>query len=413
MKPFFSRFSAGIFDLLLFALYITGWTKFPHLWLFWLFVIPLWIELCWQLKGSPGKVLFGIGIAFPSRGNVYLRELLGKSLTYAFCGFGLIPILFPQRRALHDYIANTDVDRLERAKRLVDAFRIAGAAVAALALAAVFYGSKSTTTPTTNAVASTSPASTTPQAPWKPSDAMPAVMTINVYQGNELSAQGSGFLVTSDGKGVTNVHVLTDCDRAEVELGDGRKFPITAILAYDPAQDVALFQIGHAATPFPKLTLGTGDDISVGDKIVVIGSPEGLNNTVSEGILSARRAGDPGEPGAPGSTPLLQLSAAISPGSSGGPVFDAAGQVVGVAQSQLEEGQNLNFAIPIEDVLPLLNAPAQNLTPRAFNVQLKNGPQRTTPPQESAQQQAPSAPQRSVPRQQEPTDAHPVGTIVH
>jgi S1-C subfamily serine protease len=413
MMPFFSRLSAGIFDLLLFALYITGWTKFPHLWLFWLFVIPLWLELCWQLKGSPGKVIFGIGIAFRSRGNVYLRELLGKSLTYALSGFGLVPILFPQRRALHDYIANTDVDRLERSKGLVDAFRIAGAAVAALALAAVFYGSKSTTTPATTAVAATTPASTTPQAPWKPSDAMPAVMTINVYQGNELSAQGSGFLVSSDGKAVTNVHVLTDCDRAEVELGDGRKFPITAILAYDATQDVALFQIGHAATPFPKLTLGTGADISVGDKIVVIGSPEGLNNTVSEGILSARRAGDPGEPGAPGSTPLLQLSAAISPGSSGGPVFDAAGQVVGVAQSQLEEGQNLNFAIPIEDVLPLLAAPAQNLTPRAFNVQLAQGPHRSTPSQESAQQQAPEAPQRSAPREQEPTDAHPVGTITH
>jgi S1-C subfamily serine protease len=161
---------------------------------------------------------------------------------------------------------------------------------------------------------------------------------------------------------VSNVHVIGSGDRAEVELEDGRKFAVTEVRAYDMAQDVAIFKIGNAvpgaaAGALPKVPLGSSDSLNLGDKVVVIGSPEGLSNTVTEGILSARRGGE---------QPALQVSAAISPGSSGGPVFDEAGRVVGVTQSQWEEGENLNFAIPVEVVMMLLKKPDMNVTTQKF-----------------------------------------------
>jgi S1-C subfamily serine protease len=189
---------------------------------------------------------------------------------------------------------------------------------------------------------------------------MPAVMTINVYRRGQLQAQGSGFFIDTNGSAITNVHVLRDGDSAQVLLADGRKFPITSVVAFDEARDLTLYKVGTGNQSFPKVTLGSSNDVNVGERVLVIGSPEGLNNTVSEGILSARR------PKTSDEQALLQVSAAISPGSSGGPVFDKAGGVVGVAQSTLEEGQNLNFAIPVEAVIDLIHAPAMNLTPAAF-----------------------------------------------
>jgi len=161
---------------------------------------------------------------------------------------------------------------------------------------------------------------------------------------------------------VSNVHVIGSGDSAEVELEDGRKFAVTDVRAYDMTQDVAIFKIGNAtpgapAGTFPNVPLGSSDAVSIGDKVVVISSPEGLSNTVTDGILSARRGGE---------QPALQVSAAISPGSSGGPVFDEAGRVVGVAQSQWEEGENLNFAIPVEVVTMLLKKPDMNVTTQKF-----------------------------------------------
>ena len=191
-------------------------------------------------------------------------------------------------------------------------------------------------------------------------------MTIHVYRGKgkDEYAQGSGFLVDGQGTAVSNVHVIGAGDRAEVELEDGRKFPVTDVRAYDMTQDVAIFKIGMPANPqqgtaaaFPTVLLGSSNGLQLMDRVVVISSPEGLNNTVTEGILSARRGGE---------QPALQVSAAISPGSSGGPVFDEAGRVVGVAQSQWEEGENLNFAIPVEVVTMLLKKPDMNVTTQKF-----------------------------------------------
>jgi len=185
----------------------------------------------------------------------------------------------------------------------------------------------------------------------------PAVMTIYVYRGKDLYAQGSGFLIDDSGTAVTNVHVLKDGDRADVELGDGRKYHVLSITSFDLDQDIALFKVGVSSLPFPHLELGDSANVQIGDKITLISSPEGLNNTVTEGILSARRSGK---------RSVMQVSAPISPGSSGAPVFDTTGHVVGVAQSQFRSGQNLNFAIPINVVTSLLGQAPMDISMADF-----------------------------------------------
>jgi S1-C subfamily serine protease len=161
-------------------------------------------------------------------------------------------------------------------------------------------------------------------------------------------AQGTGFLVSKDGRILTNYHVIAQGSSAVVKLPDGAFFLVDGVLAFDKARDVALIK-AHG-DDFRTLALGNSDQLGVGDEVVAIGSPEGLESTVSNGIVSAIRADE--EKGK-----LLQISAPISHGSSGGPLFNMAGEVVGITSSGIEEGENLNFAIPINDAKKLLLSP--------------------------------------------------------
>ena len=177
-------------------------------------------------------------------------------------------------------------------------------------------------------------------------------MTIYIYDGRgKTVGQGSGFVLSSDGICATNFHVLKDAYSADAKLGDGRIFHLLAIHAYDSERDVAIFQLGRRtskgverASDLPFLTLTTAD-AQIGERIATIGSPEGLSNSVADGLVSAIR----GESG----RKYLQISAPISPGSSGGPVFNLKGEVIAISSFQLVEGQNLNFAIPVEEVSKL------------------------------------------------------------
>jgi len=353
------RLLAALCDLLIATTFFLLWGWMTHAsgsvlgWLLCsvIFVV-LWMEACWRLCGSPGKAMFNLGVSYRSRGTVYLRELVGKAATWLTGGLGLLPIFSSQQRALHDYIANTDVSRIPNASGLVDAVRIGFAAVVGGLVVLAFVGEKNSPSETASAPA---------PAKLNLGDSSKAVMTIHVFRGKDEYAQGSGFLIDGQGTAVSNVHVIGSGDRAEVELEDGRTFAVTDVRAYDMTQDVAIFKIGTlgAATTgaFPIVPLGSSESLNIGDKVVVISSPEGLSNTVTDGILSARRGGE---------QPALQVSAAISPGSSGGPVFDETGHVVGVAQSQWEEGENLNFAIPVEVVNTLLKKPDMNVTTQKF-----------------------------------------------
>ena len=161
-------------------------------------------------------------------------------------------------------------------------------------------------------------------------------------------AQGSGFLISKDGRIVTNYHVIRSGTSAIVKLPDGAFFPVDGVLVADPEQDLAIIK-AHGEN-FHTVELGDSNRVQVGDEVVAIGNPLSMESTVSDGIVSAIRAIDQ-EGGK-----FLQITAPISPGSSGGPLFNMEGQVVGITTMYLKGGENLNFAIPINALSHLLHS---------------------------------------------------------
>lgn len=178
----------------------------------------------------------------------------------------------------------------------------------------------------------------------------PAVVTITAYDSKGTAiGQGSGFFVSEHGEILTNHHVLEGAASAEAKMSDGSKDPIDAVLADDPDSDLTkVMVIEDDKTPFLQLSQ---EPAEVGERIAVIGSPLGLEHTVSEGIVSAipeeRQEVEEAMPA------TLQITAPISEGSSGSPVIDMRGNVLGVATAYFQKGQALNFAIPLERILIL------------------------------------------------------------
>lgn len=179
------------------------------------------------------------------------------------------------------------------------------------------------------------------------------VLTIIAYnRAGAAVSQGSGFIISSDGLAGSNYHVIRGATKAIAECCNGRVFDIHSVEGADLDKDLVVFQLyerGSADKPqnLPYVTLGSSQDVSVGDKVIAVGSPQGLENTISDGILSAVREYN--------SIRYLQITAPISPGSSGGPVLNEGGKMVGIATFQFEKGQNLNFAIDAEHIRPLLD----------------------------------------------------------
>jgi hypothetical protein len=168
----------------------------------------------------------------------------------------------------------------------------------------------------------------------------PSVVLIETYgEDGKLSGSGSGFLVGADGQVLTNFHVIAHTKRATVKLSNGDAYDSVMVIDVDKRKDIALVKI--KAVNLPYLKLGRSGSAQVGDKLYTLGNPLGVfQNTLSEGILSGIRQMD--------GYKLFQLSAPISHGSSGSPLFSAKGEVIGVVEATLSEGQNLNFAIPID-----------------------------------------------------------------
>lgn len=177
--------------------------------------------------------------------------------------------------------------------------------------------------------------------------------------------QGSGFVVSKDGRIVTNYHVIRSGSSAIVKLSNGAFFAVDGVLAFDKDRDVAIIK-AHGED-FRTVTLGDSGRVQVGDEAVAIGNPLSLESTVSNGIVSAIRTIKEEGGG------FLQITAPISPGSSGGPLFNMAGEVVGITTSGLKSGENLNFAIPINNVKPLLQTGFSTLSkfPNEPNVEDK------------------------------------------
>ena len=166
----------------------------------------------------------------------------------------------------------------------------------------------------------------------------PAVVVVVAIDGEGRPVgQGSGFIVREDGAVVTNYHVISMASDVKIKIG-WKILDVEGVLHADPENDLAIVKMEGKG--YPKVKIGDADKLKVGEKIYVIGSPQGLENTISEGILSGiRELGREHK--------ILQMTAPISPGSSGGPLFNSSGEAVGVATFLIAETQNLNFAMPI------------------------------------------------------------------
>ncbi|HXA99876.1 MAG TPA: DegQ family serine endoprotease [Steroidobacteraceae bacterium] len=156
-------------------------------------------------------------------------------------------------------------------------------------------------------------------------------------------AQGSGFLISADGLVLTNAHVVDGAKEVTVKLSDHREYK-AKVLGADKSSDIAVLKI--EAHNLPAVTLGDSDKLGVGDYVLAIGEPFGLEETATAGIVSAKGRSLPGD----GYVPFIQTDAAVNPGNSGGPLFDAGGSVVGInSQIYSNSGgyQGVSFAIPI------------------------------------------------------------------
>ena len=204
--------------------------------------------------------------------------------------------------------------------------------------------------------------------------ALPSVVQVTVTLPNGQDV-GSGVVVSADGRILTNNHVVSDAANGKltVTLSDGRTVSATVVKT-DPTHDLALIQAGGVSGLTPA-TLGDSDQVKVGDQVVAIGSPEGLQGTVTSGIVSAlnRAVNAPAEgsrnpyarTGNTESTvhyQAIQTDASINPGNSGGPLLNAAGQVIGInsaiyspaADSGSAGSVGIGFAIPSNQVRSFL-----------------------------------------------------------
>ncbi len=196
---------------------------------------------------------------------------------------------------------------------------------------------------------------------------LPSVVKIDVT-GPEGAGSGSGFIVSSDGQIVTNHHVVDiagDSGELQVSFNDGSHAKAT-IVGSDPLTDTAVIQ-AEDVNGLTPVTFGSSDSLKVGQSVVAIGSPFGLDATVTTGIVSAlKRPVNVGRDAQGNATiyPAIQTDAAINPGNSGGPLVDMFGHVVGINASIRTAPQNqlggepgsigLGFAIPIDDVMPVI-----------------------------------------------------------
>ena len=156
---------------------------------------------------------------------------------------------------------------------------------------------------------------------------------------------GSGFIISADGRILTNAHVVDGADTVSVILKDGRKYQ-GKVLGKDPVTDVAVVKI--EANNLPAVALGNSERLKPGEWAIAIGNPLGLDNTVTTGIISATGRSSSAITGDPDKrVSFIQTDAAINPGNSGGPLLNARGEVIGMNTAILQGTQGLGFAIPI------------------------------------------------------------------
>ncbi len=175
----------------------------------------------------------------------------------------------------------------------------------------------------------------------------PIIVSITTYDKNgDPLGQGSGFFINNKGHIISNFHVFAGANKAIVKTNFG-KYKVTKYLAIDKNSDIILFKTTFRGPVLQRREIKKAKHFpKVGEKIVAIGNPMGLELSASDGIVSAIRKKEPfGK--------VLQITSPISPGSSGSPVLNLRGEIIGIATFQMLHGQNLNFAVPIEKALKL------------------------------------------------------------
>jgi serine protease Do len=180
---------------------------------------------------------------------------------------------------------------------------------------------------------------------------------------------GTGFMVDASGVIATNLHVVAGAREIRVRMLDGKTYDVKRIDAIDLERDLALIDI-DPTKPVPTIPLGDSDKVAAGDPVIAIGNPMGvLDYSVSDGLISSVRV-------LSDKLTVLQISAPISQGSSGGPLFNSYGEVIGVSTAILTQGQNLNFGVPGNYLKTMLQQRAP--------MSLDEFAQQTTSPEESA-----------------------------
>ncbi|GIP39935.1 hypothetical protein J31TS4_32150 [Paenibacillus sp. J31TS4] len=160
---------------------------------------------------------------------------------------------------------------------------------------------------------------------------------------------GSGFLLTPDGRIVTNYHVVAGASSVRVTLADKREYTVDQVLYADEEKDLVVLKVKDI--DLPVVQLGDSDQVKAGETVVAIGSPLGMTNTVSTGIISSASRQLEGQT-------YIQTTAPLDHGSSGGPLFNLKGEVIGITSGGLGSFANLNLAVPINELKNLMEQPA-------------------------------------------------------
>jgi serine protease Do len=175
-----------------------------------------------------------------------------------------------------------------------------------------------------------------------------------------MRGQGAGFLISKDGYALTNHHVVEGATRVTVFVGDNKDEVEATVVGSDEKSDVALIKLLGDKKDWPVVPLADSDKVKVGDYVVAIGSPFGLEQSVSLGIISARGRRDIAPSGRQGLYDFLQTDASINPGNSGGPLLDVYGAVVGINSAVNAAGSGIGFAIPINMVKRMIPSLIKN-----------------------------------------------------
>lgn len=195
----------------------------------------------------------------------------------------------------------------------------------------------------------------------------PSVVTISFSAAAGLSGGGTGFLIDDEGTIATNHHVISSAKQLRIKFANGALFQSVELLAENPDRDLALLRIkldepeeGSPKVEAEPLDLGDSDAVVVGERAVAIGNPLGLEHTLTDGLISSRRMYQ--------GKPWIQMSVPVSPGNSGGPLFNLKGEVIGVITAQILGGfggraQNLNLAVPVNALKEMVHDKYPNRRP--------------------------------------------------